>query len=139
MIQPGRRSLFLISLIGTLALALGVLATLEYRWAGIIREASRDRMQAELHTAVSHIQAEFDREIRNLCHSLDPASLPLKDVNTPGTSLFGGNNRHIPKLSRMYMRLRSRRTTGEFCSGTRLQTRLRLRYTQSAWQHYWRG
>ncbi len=78
MIQPGRRSLFLISLIGTLALALGVLATLEYRWAGIIREASRDRMQAELHTAVSHIQAEFDREIRNLCHSLDPASLPLE-------------------------------------------------------------
>ena len=77
MIQPGRRSLFLFSLIGALAVALGVLAILEYRWAGIIREANRDRMQAQLHTAVSGIQAEFNREIRDLCHSLDPAPLSL--------------------------------------------------------------
>lgn len=71
-----RRSLFLFCLVGTLAVALGVLATLEYRWAGIIRDASRDRMRAQLHTAVTGIQAEFNREMRDLCHSLNPVSSP---------------------------------------------------------------
>jgi len=81
MIQSGRRSIFLFSLVGTLAIALGVLATLEYRWADIIRETSRDRMQAQLRTTVSGIRAEFNREIRDLYHSLDPASslLPFEE------------------------------------------------------------
>src|SRR6476646_4488484 len=73
MIQMGRRSLFLFCLMGALTIALAILAVLEYRWAGIVSEANRERMQTRLHTAVSEIQTEFNREILDLSLTLDPA------------------------------------------------------------------
>jgi signal transduction histidine kinase len=73
MVQMGRRSFFLFCLIGALAIALAILAVLEYRWAGIVSEANRERMQTRLHTAVSEIQAEFNRDILDLSLALEPA------------------------------------------------------------------
>jgi signal transduction histidine kinase len=45
---------------GALASALVVLAALEYRWAGIVSEANRERMQFTLHSAFQSIHAELD-------------------------------------------------------------------------------
>jgi len=45
---------------GALASALVVLAALEYRWAGIVSEANRERMQFTLHSAFQGIRAELD-------------------------------------------------------------------------------
>jgi signal transduction histidine kinase len=45
---------------GALASALVVLAALEYRWAGIVSEANRERMQFTLHSAFQSIRAELD-------------------------------------------------------------------------------
>jgi signal transduction histidine kinase len=73
MIQMGRRSFFLFCLIGALTVALAILAILEYRWAGIVSEANLERMQTRLHTAVSEIQTDFNREILDMCLVLDPA------------------------------------------------------------------
>ena len=73
MIQMGRRSFFLFCLIGALTVALAILAVLEYRWAGIVSEANLERMQTRLHTAVSEIQTDFNREILDMCLVLDPA------------------------------------------------------------------
>src|SRR6476469_999871 len=73
MIQMGRRSFFLFCLIGALTVALAILAVLEYRWAGIVSEANLERMQTRLHTAVSDIQTDFNREILDMCLVLDPA------------------------------------------------------------------
>lgn len=60
MIRLGRGSLFLLCLMGALGSALVVLAALEYRWAGIVSEANRERMQFTLHSAFQGIRAELD-------------------------------------------------------------------------------
>lgn len=75
----GRRSLLLFALICALTIALVILAVFGYRWAGIVSEANRERMQTRLHTAVTDIQSEFNAEIGELGAVLNPA-LP----NLPG-------------------------------------------------------
>ena len=48
---------------GALVLLLALLATLQYRWIGEIRDAERDRMQASARTAALGVAADLDREL----------------------------------------------------------------------------
>jgi signal transduction histidine kinase len=66
MIRLGRGSLFLLCLMGALASVLVILAALEYRWAGIVSEANRERMQFTLHNAFQGIRAELDYRLVKL-------------------------------------------------------------------------
>ena len=49
--------------VAALLLALGLLATLQYRWVGQIGEAERARLQAGARTRVEQLAQDFDREV----------------------------------------------------------------------------
>ncbi len=68
-----------------LVAALILLAVLQYRWIGQVREADRDRLQRELRTALSRFTDDFDSEFDRLIQVLSnatPGSAPASDQAT---------------------------------------------------------
>jgi len=69
------KSLFLLCIMGALALMLAVLGIMEYQWSGTVREANRERMQSNLHAAFTGMHDELDRELVSILESLQPETL----------------------------------------------------------------
>ena len=76
---PLRSALILLAL----AVALGVLAILQYRWIGGVSDAEREKMKSSLATAVDQFRGEFNRELLRLCAAfqLPPSALAGRDWN----------------------------------------------------------
>jgi signal transduction histidine kinase len=58
-----RRTIWHLSLAGTLLVLLAVLGTLQYRWLAEVSNAERERLRASLRTRAGELAADFDREI----------------------------------------------------------------------------
>ena len=56
-----------------LAVLLGVLAVLQYRWIAEVSQAERQRMRAGLQAAAERLAAEVDREVGRVVHTFEPA------------------------------------------------------------------
>jgi signal transduction histidine kinase len=67
--------------VGTLVAILCVLGVLQYRWAGVVSEANRDKMQASLRGSLSQIRLRFNEELLQVSDSLQPGDL----LNTPAS------------------------------------------------------
>ncbi len=60
-----------ILLVGALAAILIVLAFLQVRWSNQVAQAERERLQTNLHTAVTRFRRDFDRELLRVCWTFD--------------------------------------------------------------------
>jgi hypothetical protein len=67
--------------LGALWVLLGLLATLQYRWAGELSHAERARMRAGAKASAESFGRDFDREVTRafLLLQLDPESLRTRD------------------------------------------------------------
>lgn len=69
--------------LGALSVLLGLLATLQYRWAGELSEAERIRMRAWTKASAESFCRDFDREVTRafLRLQLDPEALRTRDFS----------------------------------------------------------
>ena len=76
-----RRSWLSLIVVSALGIILVLLAVLQYRWSGQVSEAERERMQANLNTAISQFRSEFSFELQRICFAFqfDPMDLPGKE------------------------------------------------------------
>ena len=76
-----RRSWLSLLVVSALGIILVLLAVLQYRWSGQVSEAERERMQANLNTAVSQFRSEFSFELQRICMAFQfgPGDLPGRD------------------------------------------------------------
>jgi signal transduction histidine kinase len=74
---------------GALASALVVLGVLEYRWAGIVSEANRERMQFTLHSAFQGIRAELDNRFAKFNAYIESVEQGSSGREPSGRSLTG--------------------------------------------------
>lgn len=65
--MPYKRSAISYWLVGGLAVALVVLAGLQYRWIGQVSDAERGRMRNNLQIAVQQFRQDFSRDVLTLC------------------------------------------------------------------------
>ena len=76
-----QRSLVSAMVIGGLALALIVLAVVQYRWIGQLTVSDRERMQANLEVSVRQFRQEFNRELLGLGGAFRPDFQVVVDQN----------------------------------------------------------
>jgi signal transduction histidine kinase len=74
---------------GALASALVVLGVLEYRWAGIVSKANRERMQFTLHSAFQGIRAELDNRFAKFNAYIESVEQRSSGREPSGSSLTG--------------------------------------------------
>ncbi len=73
-----RNSLFAAGLLFAL---LAVLATLQFRWIGEVRDAERERLQASARAAADAVAIEFDREVGRAMRTFGEALRPRGDAD----------------------------------------------------------
>ena len=76
-----RRSLVSAMVICGMALALIVLAVVQYRWIGQLAESDRERIEASLEVSVRQFRQEFNRELLGLVGAFRPDFRAIVDQN----------------------------------------------------------